>query len=92
MKDFLAETCFEKGWQSIDRQFGRLKKAADKMNGPVFAKRVSNNDISNALDKLSSQVEIFADNWQHFHLRIDALLREYGLTDLLEEYEREEGF
>lgn len=92
MKDFLAETCFEKGWQNIDRQFGRLKSAADKMDRPDFANRVSSSDISNALDKLTSQVEIFADNWQHFHLRIDALLREYGLTDLLDEYNNEEGF
>jgi hypothetical protein len=88
MKDFVADTCFDRGWRSVERHFNRLSDAAEHLTrarsgGPA------DTEIIDSLGKLSSKVEIFADNWEHFHLRIEALLREYDLMHLLDEAEEE---
>lgn len=77
MKDFLAESYFEKGWESVDRHFRKLSGAAEAMDS---ADSASPEEITRALDKLASQVEFFADHWVHFHMRFEALLREYNLS------------
>lgn len=71
MKEYLAETCFEKGWESVDRNFRKLSRAA--------VADESAEQISLALDRLSSQVDLFADLWLHFHMRFEALVHEYNL-------------
>jgi hypothetical protein len=73
LKDFLAETCFEKGWESVDRNFRKLSRAAE------CVKESSPDEIYTALNKLSSQVDLFADLWLHFHMRFEALVHEYNL-------------
>ncbi len=84
MKDFVADTCFDRGWRSVERHFNRLSDAAARFRGSDAGTH-SESEIIDSLTELSSKVEIFADNWEHFHLRIDALLREYDLVYLLEE-------
>jgi endonuclease III len=76
LKDFLAETFFEKGWESVDRHFRRLSSAADAIEE---GRDESPEEISQALDRLASQVELFADHWVHFHTRLEALMREYNI-------------
>ena len=73
MKDFLAETSFEKGWESVDRNFRKLSRAAEAEQEP------RPDVIFQALDRLSSQVDLFADLWLHFHIRFEALVHEYNL-------------
>jgi redox-regulated HSP33 family molecular chaperone len=78
VKDSFAETCFEDGWENVERHFRRLSQAAtdlEKHTGSGLRKE----EIADALEKLSSQVELFADHWIHFHCRVDALLREHDL-------------
>jgi len=77
LKDLLAESYFEKGWESVDRHFHKLSGAADSLDADGDA---SPEDISRALDRLASQVELFADNWVHFHMRFEALMREYNIA------------
>jgi hypothetical protein len=74
LKDFLGDTYFEKGWESVDRNFRKLSEASGDSG------RVASGELSNALDKLSGQVELFADMWLHFHMRIEALMREYNIS------------
>lgn len=78
MKDYLAETCFEKGWESGDRNFRKLSRAAG--GGDQGAQEsVDADEISHELDRLSSQVDLFADLWLHFHMRYEALVHEFDL-------------
>jgi hypothetical protein len=84
MKDFVADTCFDRGWRSVERHFNRLRDAAEHVSSSE-AGGPGNGDIIESLTRLSSKVDIFADNWEHFHLRIEALLREYDLMHLLED-------
>jgi hypothetical protein len=84
MKDFVADTCFDQGWRSVERHFNRLSDAAQRVSGHNQGSP-ANGEIIESLTRLSSKVDIFADNWEHFHLRIEALLREYDLMHLLDE-------
>ena len=84
MKDFVADTCFDRGWRSVERNFNRLSDAAGRLSRHRPG-TPADKEIIDSLTKLSSKVDIFADNWEHFHLRIEALLREYGLMSLLED-------
>lgn len=77
MKDFLAESYFERGWESVDRHFRKLSGAAEAM---ISGDSAAPEEITRALDKLAAQVELFADHWVHFHVRFEALLREYNLS------------
>jgi hypothetical protein len=77
LKDFLAESYFERGWESVDRHFRKLSGAAEAM---ISGDTASPEEITRALDKLAAQVELFADHWVHFHVRFEALLREYNLS------------
>jgi hypothetical protein len=77
LKDFLAESYFEKGWESVDRHFRKLSGAAESLDPGDSA---TPEEITIALDKLAAQVELFADHWVHFHMRFEALLREYNLS------------
>ncbi len=85
MKEYLAETCFEKGWESVDRNFRKLSRAAGFDGSASDAEvqgdmgQVPAGEISQALDRLSSQVDLFADLWLHFHMRYEALVHEYNL-------------
>lgn len=85
MKEYLAETCFEKGWESVDRNFRKLSRAAgfDSSDTAAGAPRDGGSvpavEISQELDRLSSQVDLFADLWLHFHMRYEALVHEYNL-------------
>jgi len=88
MKDFVADTCFDRGWRSVERHFNRLSDAARRISHDRPG-TPADSEIIDSLSKLSSKVDIFADNWEHFHLRIEALLREYGLLYLLQEEEGE---
>ncbi|NLP05399.1 hypothetical protein GX411_05580 [Candidatus Fermentibacteria bacterium] len=76
MKDFLAESFFEKGWESVDRSFRKLSSAAEDMKA---GEENSPEDISRALNKLASQVDLFADHWVHFHTRLEALMHEFNI-------------
>lgn len=78
MKDYLAETCFEKGWESVDRNFRKLSRAAGA-GEPGVTDAVDADEISHELDRLSSQVDLFADLWLHFHMRYEALIHEFDL-------------
>lgn len=78
MKDYLAETCFERGWESVDRNFRKLSRAAGS-DEPGAPEPVSADEISHELDRLSSQVDLFADLWLHFHMRYEALIHEFDL-------------
>ncbi len=78
MKDYLAETCFEKGWESVDRNFRKLSRAAGT-GDPGSPEQVDADEISHELDRLSSQVDLFADLWLHFHMRYEALVHEFDL-------------
>lgn len=82
MKDFLAESFFEKGWESVDRSFRKLSSAAEEMKA---GEENSPEEISRALDKLASQVDMFADYWVHFHTRLEALLREFNIDSRAQE-------
>lgn len=82
MKDFLAESFFEKGWESVDRNFRKLSSAAEEMKA---GDENSPEEISRALDKLASQVELFADHWVHFHTRLEALMREFNIVSSAQE-------
>lgn len=75
MKDFLAESCFAKGWESVDRNFRRISDAARA----VESGERSPEEIARALERLSSQVDLFADQWLHFQMRVEAMIREYNL-------------
>jgi len=77
VKDFLAESYFEKGWESVDRHFRRLAAAAEALESDSSE---SPEEITRALDNLAAQVELFADHWLHFHMRFEALIREYNLS------------
>lgn len=85
LKEYLAETCFEKGWESVDRNFRKLSQAAGFDGSAADAgiesdmEQATTVEISQALDRLSSQVGLFADLWLHFHMRFEALVHEYGL-------------
>jgi len=85
LKEYLAETCFEKGWESVDRNFRKLSLAAGFEGSAADAgvgsdtEQATTGEISQALDRLSSQVDLFADLWLHFHMRFEALVHEYGL-------------
>lgn len=84
MKDFVADTCFDRGWRSVERYFNRLSDAADRVSAAEVGVP-ANGDIMRSLTSLTSKVNIFADHWEHFHLRIEAILREYDLMYLLDE-------
>ena len=81
MKDSLAETFFDRGWQNVDRHFRRLSQAASELEKSASEGNSTKEEINDALETLSSQVELFADHWLHFHCRIDALLREYNIPE-----------
>ncbi|MBN1435363.1 hypothetical protein JW921_11420 [Candidatus Fermentibacterales bacterium] len=89
VKDSLAETFFDRGWQNVDRHFRRLSQAAAEIEKNAGDGSSTKEEISEALEDLSSQVELFADHWLHFHCRIDALLREYNIPS--EDPHSEEG-
>ena len=84
MKDFVADTCFDQGWRSVERHFNRLSEAAGRVSSHGFG-APADSEIIDSLSQVASEVTILAVNWEHFHLRIEALLREYGLMYLLEE-------
>lgn len=63
----------------MDRHFRRLSQAASDLEKNAVSGSSTKEEIEEALENLSSQVELFADHWLHFHCRIDSLIREYDI-------------